>query len=178
MNVTQKRGGLLALGSLEAGGKRFRLDGGVGGLDYTQGYLARHTSWRWAFAAGRLADGTPVGFNFVEGFNEGAAECNENALWVGDRLYPAGARALRVRHEGAAGPVAGDDGGRRGGPALQPIYVHREEQDLRLVVSHFAQPVGLFEGTVRVGGPDVHAVQRARRHRGPGHALVSGGRGG
>ena len=91
VNVTQKRGGLLALGSLEVGGKRFRLDGGVGGLDYTQGYMARHTSWRWAFAAGRLADGTPVGFNFAEGFNE-STEHNENGLLGGGSALPTGAR--------------------------------------------------------------------------------------
>ena len=35
---------------------------------------------------------------------------------------------------------------------FKPIYVHREDKDLRLVVSHFAQPVGFFEGTVKVGG--------------------------
>lgn len=152
VNVTQKRCGLLALGSLEAGGKRYRLDGGVGGVDYTQGVLARHTAWRWAFAAGRLQDGTPVGLNLVEGFNEGAPECNENALWLGDRLFPlARARfeydknelldAWRLRTVDGSVDLR-----------FRPLYVHREERDLRVVVSHFAQPLGLFEGTVRADG--------------------------
>ncbi len=151
VNVTQKRSGLLALGSLEAGGKRFRMDGGVGGLDYTQGYLARHTAWRWAFAAGRLADGTPVGFNFAEGFNEGSGQ-TENALWVGDRIYPLGSARFEYDPKELLDPwrVRTDDGAVD--LRFKPIYVHREEKDLRLVVSHFAQPVGLFEGTVRVQG--------------------------
>jgi hypothetical protein len=151
VNVTQKRGGLLALGSLEAGGKRFRMDGGVGGLDYTQGYLARHTSWRWAFAAGRLADGTPVGFNFAEGFNEGSGD-NENALWIGDRLYPLARARFEYDPKELLDPwrLTTVDGAVD--LRFKPIYVHRDEKDLRVVVSHFAQPVGLFEGTVRTGG--------------------------
>ncbi len=152
VNVTQKRGGLLALGSLEAGGKRYRLDGGVGGLDYTHGFLARHTAWRWAFAAGRLGDGTPVGLNLVEGFNEGAAECNENGLWLGDKLFPlARARFEFDKNELLdAWRVTTVDGAVD--LRFRPYYVHREERDLRVVVSHFAQPIGVFEGTVRAGG--------------------------
>lgn len=152
VNVTQKCGGLLALGSLEAGGKRFRLDGGVGGVDYTHGYLARRTAWRWAFAAGRLADGTPVGLNLVEGFNESAPECNENGLWLGGRLFPlARARFEFDKNELLdAWRVTTVDGAVD--LRFRPYYVHREERDLRVVVSHFAQPIGLFEGTVRVDG--------------------------
>jgi hypothetical protein len=156
VNVTMKRNGLLTFGSLEAGGKRFRLDGGVGGMDYTQGYLARHTAWRWAFACGRLADGTPVGVNLVEGFNEGATESNENAVWVGDRLYP----LARARFEYDAKDLLAPWRMTTADGALdlrfQPLHVHREERDLRLVVSHFAQPVGLFEGTVKVGSRTLH----------------------
>jgi hypothetical protein len=152
VNVTQKRGGLLALGQLEVAGKRFRLDGGVGGLDYTHGYLARHTQWRWAFAAGRLADGTPLGLNLVEGFNEGTPECNENALWLGDRLFP----LARARFEYDASELLDVWRLRTVDGAVdlrfRPIYAHREERDFRVVVSHFAQPVGLFSGTVHAGG--------------------------
>lgn len=151
LNVTMKRNGLLSFGSVEAGGKRFRLDGGVGGTDYTQGYLARHTAWRWAFAAGRLADGTPVGVNLVEGFNESSAEANENALWLGDRLYPLARARFDYHPKELMAPwrLMTVDGAVD--LRFQPLYVHREERDLRVVVSHFAQPVGFFEGTVRLG---------------------------
>ncbi|NVJ23488.1 MULTISPECIES: DUF2804 domain-containing protein [Myxococcus] len=152
VNVTMKRNGLLSFGSLEAGGKRFRLDGGVGGIDYTQGYLARHTAWRWAFAAGRLADGTPVGLNLVEGFNESNADANENALWLGDRLYPLARARFEYDAKNLLAPwkLTTVDGAVD--LRFQPFYVHREERNLRLIISHFAQPVGFFEGTVTVGG--------------------------
>ncbi|TQF16157.1 DUF2804 domain-containing protein [Myxococcus llanfairpwllgwyngyllgogerychwyrndrobwllllantysiliogogogochensis] len=152
VNVTMKRNGLLSFGSLEAGGKRFRLDGGVGGIDYTQGYLARHTAWRWAFAAGRLADGTPVGLNLVEGFNESNTEANENALWLGDRLYPLARARFEYDTKDLLAPwrLTTVDGAVD--LRFQPFYVHREERNLRLIISHFAQPVGFFEGTVTVGG--------------------------
>lgn len=150
VNVTQKRGALLAVGSLQAGGRRWRLDGGVGGTDYTQGFLARHTAWRWAFATGRLADGTPLGLNLVEGFNEDP-QSNENALWLGDRVYPlARARFTYDKHE-LLDPwrVVTVDGAVD--VRFRPLYVHREDHDFRWAVSHFAQPMGLFEGTVRLG---------------------------
>jgi len=151
VNVTQKRAGMLASGTLEAGGKRFQLDGGVGGTDYTQGYLARHTSWRWAFMAGRLADGTPVGLNLVEGFNE-SSQVNENALWLGDRLVPLGRASFEYDRENLMRPwrVRTDD--RVVDLSFQPLHVHREDHDFKVVVSHFAQPIGLFEGTLRVDG--------------------------
>ena len=151
INVTQKRGGMLAFGTVEAGGKRFRLDGGVGGTDYTQGYLARRTTWRWAFLAGRLADGTPVGLNLVEGFNE-HTHANENALWMGSRLYPLGRAHFEYDRKDLRNPwrLQTDDGAVD--LRFRPLHVHREDHDFKLVVSHFAQPLGLFEGTLRVDG--------------------------
>ena len=151
VNVTQKRAGLLASGSLRAGGKRFDLEGGVGGTDYTQGDLARHTAWRWAFLSGRLPDGTPLGLNLVEGFNESAGT-NENALWVGGRLIPVGRAVFEYDRTNLRAPwrVRTEDGVVDLG--FQPLHVHREDHDFKLVVSHFAQPLGLFTGTLRIDG--------------------------
>ena len=42
VNVTQKSTGLLAAGHLEVGRRRYALEGGVVGLDSTDGFLARH----------------------------------------------------------------------------------------------------------------------------------------
>jgi hypothetical protein len=33
-----------------------------------------------------------------------------------------------------------------------PVGAHREERDLKVVKSHFVQPVGLFRGTLEIGG--------------------------
>lgn len=152
VNVTQKWAGLLTFGKLKAKGRTYNLDGGVGGMDYTHGYLARHTAWRWAFACGRLEDGTPVGMNLVEGFNEGRADVNENALWVGGRLIPLSrARFTWNKHDPLdAWDVETDDGIVQ--LKFRPIAAHKEHRDLKLVKSWFVQPVGLFEGILTVDG--------------------------
>lgn len=155
LNVTQKWAGLLAFGKLSAGGRRYLLDGGVAGLDYTHGYLARHTAWRWALALGRLADGTPLGINLVEGFNEDNKEANENGLWVGRRLIPLDRARFEFNRQDLL------DGWRvrtvDGAVDLRfrPLHVHREERDLKLVKSRFAQPLGQFTGKVRIDGVEV-----------------------
>jgi hypothetical protein len=159
INVTQKWGGLLTSGGLHAGGKRFPLAAGVAGLDYTQGYLARRTAWRWAFANGRLANGTSLGLNLVEGFNDSSDQANENALWFGRRLIP----LPRAHFEfDPSDPlrqwkVTTVDGSVD--LTFTPIYAHREERDYRIVRSHLVQPLGWFDGTLRVNG---EALQIAR----------------
>jgi Protein of unknown function (DUF2804) len=151
VNVTQKHAGLGARGQFVAGSRTYRLDRGVGGLDYTQGHLAYRTAWRWAFACGRLDDGTPFGFNLVEGFNN-APGVSENALWVGDRLLPLGPARFRFQRDALLDPwqLSTDDG------ALdlhfRPLWVHRESRDLKVIESRFAQPLGLFEGSARAFG--------------------------
>ncbi|MGQ0508827.1 MAG: DUF2804 domain-containing protein [Myxococcaceae bacterium] len=152
VNVTQKWAGMLAVGTLEVRGRRFVLDGGVGGLDYTHGLLGRRVTWRWALANGRLKDGTPVGLNVVEGFNELSAQANENALWVGDRLIPLSRAQFSFNVQDPLDPwqVRTEDGNVE--LHFRPIHAHREERDYRLVKSHFIQPVGTFEGKLLLGG--------------------------
>lgn len=121
--VTMKRNGLLSFGSLEAGGKRFRLDGGVGGIDYAE-YLAR--------LHGLALDASPGGWRIRNAHRPESRRglqrarprpANAYASW--GQLYPL-ARAFEYDAKNLMGPWKADDGGRRGGPALQPFYVHRE----------------------------------------------------
>lgn len=154
VNVTQKWSALLAFGSLEVDGKRYRLDGGVGGMDYTQGFLARHTAWRWAFSAGRLSDGTPIGFNLVEGFNESTSEGpnppNENALWLGNELIPLPRAHFTFNKKDPLErwQMRTEDGSLE--VNFKPLHAHREHRDLRVVKSWFVQPVGVYEGFVKL----------------------------
>lgn len=161
VNVTTKWAGLTTFGTLSAGGKVFQLDGGVGGIDYTNGLLARRTAWRWAFACGRLDDGSPLGLNLVEGFNESRDDVNENALWAKGKLWPL--KRARFRYDKKK-PLAGwevetDDGAVK--LRFTPLAMHREERDLKLVKSYFVQPVGNFEGTLRVGEETLSVTQLA-----------------
>ncbi len=152
VNVTQKWAGMLAVGTLEVKGQRFLLDGGVAGMDYTHGLLGRRACWRWALANGRLTDGTPVGLNLVEGFNESSEDANENALWVGERLVPLGRARFTFNARDVLDPWHLTTADGVVDLRFRPIHVHREERDYRWVKSHFAQPVGTFEGTLRVDG--------------------------
>jgi len=150
VNVTQKWSALPASGTLEAGGRRYALQGGMAGLDYTNGYLARRTAWRWAFASGRLPDGTAVGLNLVEGFNEASEGANENALWIGDRLISLDRARFEYDKSRMLDPwrVTTGDGGIE--LIFRPLHAHREERDYRIVKSHFVQPLGLFEGRIKL----------------------------
>jgi hypothetical protein len=152
VNVTQKRGGLIASGTLEAGGRRYSLEGGVGGTDYTQGLLARRTTWRWAFGQGRLPDGSAFGLNLVEGFNEAGSETNENAVFLGGAVHPLGRPRFTFDRERYLSPwsVATDDGALE--LHFRPLHVHHELRDYKVIRSKFVQVVGLFEGTLTVGG--------------------------
>lgn len=151
VNVTQKRAALRSTGTLQVGDRSWSLDGGVAGVDYTHGYLARHTAWRWAMGNGRLADGTRVGFNLVDGINDAHPDTNENAVWVGDVLLPLGRARFRFQREDPTEPwfVETVDGAVT--LRFQPLHVHSEIRDFKLVRSRFLQPLGLFSGTIRVG---------------------------
>jgi hypothetical protein len=155
VDCTQK-GNLLPLaGTLEADGRRFALDGGHGGFDYTQGLFGRHTAWRWAFALGRAQDGTPVGLNVTSGLSDAAK--NENVLWTPDRLAPLPPPRFAFDPARPMEPWRIDtaDG------ALQlrftPAGRHLEERSLGLVSSRFLQVAGTFAGTMRT--PDGRTLE-------------------
>ena len=152
--MTQKVAALLAFGELKTGGRTFRLDGGVAGLDYSHGFPARHTRWRWAMAAGRLDDGTPLGLNLVEGFNESDDDVNENALWVGNALFPLPRARFTLNPHDALDFWQVETTGGEVRLRFRPIHVHREERDYRWVKSRLLQPAGHFEGSLSVVGPD------------------------
>ncbi len=152
INVTTKSGALPAAGEVRVGPRSYLLDGGFGGFDFTHGYLARRTAWRWAFSAGRAVDGTPVSFNLVEGFNEARDDVNENGLWLGGRLIPLDRARFSFDASDPRKPwqVRTLDGSVD--LTFDVIGVHEEHRNLGVVKSMFVQPIGLFTGTIRVEG--------------------------
>jgi hypothetical protein len=148
VNATQKRALLAVEGTAILAGRSFRLDGGLGGIDYTHGFLARHTAWKWAFLLGRARAGEKVALNLVEGF-VGEAEC---ALWIDDELVPVGegrfehdlARPMDLwRVHTTCGAVD---------LAFEPGGLHHEEKNLGLVRSRFLQVAGAYRGTINLPG--------------------------
>lgn len=154
---TQKSNLLASAGTLRIGDRRWNLGNGFGGLDYTQGILARRTVWRWAFACGKTTDGTPVGINLAEGNYEG--ESTENALWIGREVFPLSRprfsfdpakpnEAWEVRTEDDAVNLR-----------LTPKGQHGEKLELLVVRSRFVQVAGLFSGTIRDGSGRTHTIE-------------------
>jgi hypothetical protein len=144
LDATEKRALLPVKGRARCGSRELSLDGALGGYDYTHGLLPRHTRWRWAFGMGRAKGGERLGFNVVSGF-VGALEC---AAFLGDTVAPLGEAHIDFEEVSPMKPwrVVGE------GYELTfaPGALHAETRDLVLVRSRFVQPVGTFQGTIRV----------------------------
>jgi hypothetical protein len=151
VNATEKRALLPVSGEALVAGRRYTLDRGVAGYDYTHGYLARHTAWRWAFAMGRAKGGARVALNLVEGF-VGEPEC---AVWIDDELFPVGEGRFRFERDNPRAPwhISTADGAVD--LELSPGGVHAEHKNLGVVRSRFVQPAGTFRGTIRAGGREL-----------------------
>ncbi|MGZ3477732.1 MAG: DUF2804 domain-containing protein [Polyangiales bacterium] len=148
VDATEKQALLRVRGELRVEGRTRSLDGARGGWDYTHGYLARHTQWRWGYLLGRARGDVPIAMNFVEGFL-GENECG---VWVGDELHPVGEGRFEFdpREPLAPWKVRSVDGAVD--LRFLPGGMHAESNDFRIVRSKFVQPVGRYEGTIRVGG--------------------------
>ena len=147
-DFTHKTVLLPAEGEVRAGNVRFPVHGQFAGLDYTHGYLARETAWRWAFACGR-AGGHLIAFNFSEGFLQGEGE---NAVWMDGEPHATGP----VRFSFDPGSVARNVGDRRADRGSEA-----DPQPVPATVRH------LLRANRR--GRD---RSPSRNHRGPHRALV------
>jgi hypothetical protein len=152
VSLTTKWAGLVARGSISVSGKTYSLDEAVAGVDYTQGFMARHTAWRWAFACGRLSDGTSIGLNLVEGFTDTSPLSNENALWLGTELIPLDRARISFERDDIAGAWTLSTLDRAVDLRFEPIYIHRDERNYGIVRSRFRQPFGFFSGTISARG--------------------------
>ncbi|THC46247.1 DUF2804 domain-containing protein [Massilia sp. Mn16-1_5] len=141
VHSTQKSPGLALQGWLEAGGRRFRLDGGVASYDFSNGLLGRRTAWRWI-----SAHGLDIGFNLQAGYFGDA----ENALWVDRVLVPLGALEVNI---GAGGvwTLVTDDG--LLDLRFTPEGTRCDDKQLLVASSRMRQHVGRFDGWVR-SAPD------------------------
>jgi hypothetical protein len=144
----------------EAAPRTVSLDGGTGGLDYTNGFLPRHTHWRWAYTTGRLADGRLFGLNLVSEFSGIGDESVENAVWLDGALIPLDPK-VRVRFDKSdlhqPWTVRTLDGSIH--LSFAPLAVHDEALNLGVLRSKFVQPTGHYTGHVTVEGERI-AIDR------------------
>lgn len=150
LTLTQKTTCVPAVGEVRVGAATHRLRDAYACLDYSHGFLLRETRWRWASGCGRLADGRMLGLNLVEGHND--VPVTENALWVDGRLVPVGRTRFEFERGDPLRPwgLRSEDG--RVDLRFEPEGVRRQNLDLKVLVSEYAQPIGTFSGVVRAEG--------------------------
>jgi hypothetical protein len=143
VHSTQKSPGLALQGQVEAGGRRYRLGGGVASYDFSNGLLGRRTAWRWI-----SAHGARLGFNLQSGYFGDA----ENALWLEGRLLPLGPLQVEVE-PGGCWLLRTADG--LLDLRFTPEGTRCDDKQLLVASSRMRQHVGCFDGWVkgRVDGP-------------------------
>ena len=144
---TQKTNLMPAQGRIRLNSKLLNLEGALASLDFSSGFFPRITEWRWGFAQGRLTDGTPVGFNLADGNNLGGQ--NENGLWIGKHLYRVDEAEFFFDRQNVVAPwrIKTKDGLLN--LAFTAKGVHREDRNLLIVKSRFAQVMGRYSGSIR-----------------------------
>jgi hypothetical protein len=143
-DVTQKTVLVPAEGEVRASNLRFPVRGDFAGLDYTHGFLARETAWRWAFGLGRAGPHL-VGFNFSEGFLQGEGE---NVAWIDGEPQAVGPVGFSFRPEAPLGPWRLQTADGTVDLAFQPEGVRTQTVDLKLIRSRYLQPMGAFSGRI------------------------------
>jgi hypothetical protein len=143
-DFTQKTVLIPAEGEIRAGNSIFPVHGELAGLDYTHGYFARETAWRWAFAAGQQGSRL-VAFNLSEGFLQGAGE---NVAWVDGEPRPVGKVAFTFDAAAPLGPWRLRSEGGALDLAFQPEGYRAQTVDLKIILSKYVQPFGTFSGRV------------------------------
>lgn len=102
---TRKRAGVPVSGTIEAGGRRWRIDA-LAVDDESAGYHRRRTSWLWSAGVGRASDGRAVAWNLVEGIND-PPQGSERSIWVEGEPHepaPVSFRGMEGVDFGAGGP--------------------------------------------------------------------------
>lgn len=157
VHLTQKRVLLPVRGHLLMGDRFVRLDDAKCGFDYTQGMLARRTSWRWAFTMGRTADGRTLVLNLVEGFNGG----RENAVWLDGRCVSLPPVKFSFERERPLAPwiIETEDGSLR--LRFRADAVHAARLQIGPLRSDFLQPAGTFAGTIEVPGVEPATIDNS-----------------
>jgi len=157
-NYTHKEAGIPVRGRISHKGVSWDIEEeqSFGVLDYTLGYLARHTFWNWASGGGRDQNGNRIGFNLVQGVNE--TGFTENAFWVNGRLHKTDVVDFRYDDLDLMKPWNIESNDARVNFRFFPEGQRSANTNAGLLASRFHQPFGRFEGTLQAG-EKVHTFQ-------------------
>jgi hypothetical protein len=152
---TRKSTGVPARGTVTIGDVHYPVDAEAA-IDDSAGYHPRHTRWHWSAGVGRTADGDRVGWNLVEGINDGP-EGSERTLWLGGEPSEPGP----VRFDPDLRRIRFADGGEL---RFRPWATMSHRTRLGLLRSDLRQPFGTFEGELPGGLVLAQAFGVTERH--------------
>jgi hypothetical protein len=139
-HATQKSPGMPLSGEVRVWRNEYSLDGGVASFDYSNGLLARETSWKWA-----SAHSLNLGFNLQSGYFGG----HENALWLDGDIIPLAPAHFLYDQKDPLEPwhiFTEDD---QLDLIFTPQTARRQDRKMVVAASRYVQPVGTFSGWVR-----------------------------
>jgi hypothetical protein len=122
-------------------------------VDYTYGFLGRHTFWNWASAAGISKEGHRIGINLVQGVNE--TGFTENAFWIDGRMVKVDLVDFSYDDLDTLSPwtIRSNDG------AVDLRFIPEGQRDsdvnLGFVSSRFRQPFGQWSGYLTCDGKKI-----------------------
>lgn len=119
-----------------------------GSIDFSKGYPPKHTNWNWTSFLGNLEDGTPIGINVVDQFNQNM----ENVVWLGTERILIGNVGYQYNKplEKSLWKVRSLNGDLE--LSMQAKGSRKENINIKLLKSKFTQVFGRIEGKIRHQG--------------------------
>ncbi|HEX8476557.1 MAG TPA: DUF2804 family protein [Pyrinomonadaceae bacterium] len=131
-----------ARGRVRLGAKEYHLDAHAF-IDDNAGYHARRMSWRWSGGVGTDTEGRTVAWNLIVGLNDTPGK-SENAIWINGEPRWVGT----PRFAEDLSSVAFEEGATL---HFQEEAVRARRDNLLVIRSDYAQPMGTFTGTMPFG---------------------------
>jgi hypothetical protein len=112
-------------------------------IDDNAGYHARRMKWKWSGGVGEATDGRPVAWNLITGLNDSPL-ASENTVWVGGAPGEVGP----VSFAEDLSSVSFTEGGTL---RFTEETVRARRDNLLVIRSDYAQPMGTYQGTLPGG---------------------------
>jgi len=146
---TEKATPLNIKGTFEIEGRKILLESPetLALMDWTCGYMRRHTCWNWASTASLLEDGRKLGLNLSWGVNE--TGWTENAFWLNDKMIRCSNSIFIFDRDNLMKPwkIYSEDG--KIDLEFIPEATRSEKIWALVAASRFTQLTGVFNGVLR-----------------------------
>lgn len=146
---TEKTSPVNIKGTLEIPGIKYRLESpeSLAIIDWTSGYMRRHTYWNWAATAFMLGNGSRLGLNLSSGVND--TGWNENAFWIDGKMTRSGSSIFEFDSGDLMKPwkIYSENGNID--LEFIPEASRSEKKQAIIAASRFTQLTGIFNGILR-----------------------------